>query len=187
MDPLDWGWNRNLLTAGVRSVLVIRVVAKDAATAATEAQLSSQIFGGTGFNLKSGFARCSYNQLLFEPQANTIAGPDGIHTTFLPNVTVNGVSDATVRNAVLAQATAELGAHPRLLADHVMLCLPPGTAGGWIAYAYANSWMSAYNDKWCSYVSAQIHELGKFPGLSYLDTKGCTRENCIFITDITRE
>lgn len=58
MDRLDRGTNRNLLTSCVRSVLVIRGVGKDAATTATEAQLSSHILGGTGdtLNLKSGYA-----------------------------------------------------------------------------------------------------------------------------------
>ena len=45
------------------------------------------------------------------------------------------------------------------LADHVMYCLPPGTMSG-IAYAYINHWKSVYSDLWCTYVSAQLHEIG---------------------------
>ena len=44
--------------------------------------------------------------------------------------------------------------------DHIMLCLPPGTQDSWIAYGYENGWLSVYNDDWCNYVSAQMHELG---------------------------
>ena len=29
-----------------------------------------------------------------------------------------------------------------------------------IAYAFPNSWMSVYSNDWCSYVSAQLHEIG---------------------------
>jgi len=32
--------------------------------------------------------------------------------------------------------------------------------GAWIAYAYVNSWLTVYNNNYCNYVSAQMHELG---------------------------
>ena len=47
-----------------------------------------------------------------------------------------------------------------LLLIFVGQCIPPGTSGGWIAYAYINHWLSVYNDRWCEYPSGQMHELG---------------------------
>jgi hypothetical protein len=29
-----------------------------------------------------------------------------------------------------------------------------------VAYGYINSWLTVYNDVWCEYLSAQMHELG---------------------------
>jgi len=40
-------------------------------------------------------------------------------------------------------------------------CLPPGTSGSWIAYAYINSYISVYNNQWCNYPSGQMHEIGQ--------------------------
>ena len=72
------GDNRNLQQnggagiTGTRSVLVVRVVAADATTTASEAQLSDSVFGtfGDAFNLKSQYNACSYGQLNFVPAAN---------------------------------------------------------------------------------------------------------------------
>ena len=45
-----------------------------------------------------------------------------------------------------------------------MACLPPDTlnggSSGWIAWAYVNWYLSAYKGMWCSYPSAQMHEVG---------------------------
>jgi hypothetical protein len=162
-NPSDVFWRRNLRT-GVKTVLVVRIIAKDARTTATEAQLADDIFGtnGDGWNLKSGYDQCSYGQLKFEPlTTHTKVGPDGIYTVSIPNTAVKGVADSKVVNAALAQVTADLGVSPNLLANHVMFCLPPGTSGSWIAYAVINGWKSVYNDVWCQYPSGQMHEFGK--------------------------
>ena len=71
-DSVDLYWNRRqlILSTGKRTVMVIRIQAKDAKTSATEAQLADDIFGASGevFNLKTGFDRCSHGQLAqFEP------------------------------------------------------------------------------------------------------------------------
>ena len=36
----------------------------------------------------------------------------------------------------------------------------PGTSDDWISYAYINWHISVFNDNWCNYVSAQLHEIG---------------------------
>lgn len=40
-----------------------------------------------------------------------------------------------------------------------MYCLPPGAMPA-VAYGVVNSFISVYADKWCTYVSAQMHEIG---------------------------
>ena len=149
----------------MRTVIVLRIVGRDAATSATEAQLADYIFGigGDGLNLRTGYAQCSYGQLQVEPlTSNALIGSDGVYTVHLPDTVVMGATSSMVYNAALAQATADLGVAPYLLANHVMFCIPPGTSGGWIAYSSPNHWMSVYNDKWCQYPSAQMHEIGEY-------------------------
>jgi hypothetical protein len=155
--------NRKLQTVTKR-VLVIRAVAADSSTTASESTLSDDIFGtlGDAVNLKSQYSSCSNGKLLFEPlTTNSLVGTDGVYTVSLPTTFVSGASDGTIREAMVNKATADLGTLTSI-ADYVMLCLPPGTSGGWIAYAYVNWWLSVYNDVWCQYPSAQLHEMGKF-------------------------
>ena len=153
---------RNLANV-VKKVLVLRVVAKDSATTATETELADDIFGASGdvVNLQSQYKACSYDLLQFNAvTSNTDVGLDGVYTVNLPNTVVNGAADRTIKEAARDEATLRLGTLTDI-ADHVMVCLPPGTTGGWIAYAFINHWLSVYNDIWCGYPSAQIHEIGK--------------------------
>lgn len=66
MQPSSSGIRRQLQT-GDRTVLAVRVIAKDGEYNFTENVLSDKIFGtfGDEFNLKSQTAACSYNQLTF--------------------------------------------------------------------------------------------------------------------------
>jgi hypothetical protein len=45
-----------------------------------------------------------------------------------------------------------------------MVCQPSNTLNGgssnWIAYAYVDHWLSVYKGDWCTYPSAQMHEIG---------------------------
>jgi len=50
--------------------------------------------------------------------------------------------------------------------DLVLYCFPPGT-GDWVAYAFVNHKFSFYNNKWCSSVSSQLHEVGHNMGLGH--------------------
>jgi hypothetical protein len=166
IDPSDRFWNRNLQAVDVRKVLVIRIVASDAQTTATEAELANKIFGASGdvLNLKSLYNQCSNGQLQFEPQTtNDLIGTDGVYTVNLPTTVVTNAKDSTIKDAALAKASQDFGGVAlNTLANHVIVCIPPGTAGGdWIAYAYVNHWLSVYNDNSCTTPSAQMHELGK--------------------------
>eukprot|EP00814_Leptocylindrus_danicus_P016466 CAMPEP_0116013620 /NCGR_PEP_ID=MMETSP0321-20121206/5828_1 /TAXON_ID=163516 /ORGANISM="Leptocylindrus danicus var. danicus, Strain B650" /LENGTH=672 /DNA_ID=CAMNT_0003483191 /DNA_START=45 /DNA_END=2060 /DNA_ORIENTATION=+ len=159
------GSRRSLATViGDKEMLAIRVIAPDASMSSSESDISDSWFGTSGdlVNLKSQYEACSYGQLRCEGASKTTSTgatvSNGVHTIEISS-TVSGVADGTVRTAVVNEATTALGSLSGQF-DHVILCLPPGTAGSWIAYAYVNHWLSVYNDEWCNYVSGQMHEIG---------------------------
>jgi hypothetical protein len=99
--------------------------------------------------------------LIFEPlTTNSLVGTDGVYTVNIPSTVVAGAADGDIVTAMVDKATADLGSLTTLV-DYVMVCVPPGTSGGWIAYAYINYWLSVFNDNWCRYPSGQLHEIGK--------------------------
>ena len=64
------------------------------------------------------------------------------------------VGDRVIFNEIVGVLNAEFGvSSPEALAEHVMVCMPPGTMNG-IAYAYVAGWDSVYNDKW--YVTRSV-------------------------------
>ena len=140
------------VTTGTKEMLAVRVIASDASTTSSESAISDAWFGTSGdaVNFKSQYEACSYNKLQIDP-ANTADVSNGVTTVTISN-TVSGTDNGVIRNAV----TAELGNLASQF-DHVMLCIPPGTSGGWIAYAYINDWLSVYNNQSCDYVSVQMH------------------------------
>jgi hypothetical protein len=161
-DPSDLIWNRNLASV-VKKVLVLRIEASDKSTTASETQLADDVFGAAGdvLNLKSQYNQCSYGQLQFEPvTSNAIIGSDGVYTVSLPTTVVTGAADNPIAWAAVNKAQAELGTLTNI-ANHVMVCMPPGTSGGWIAYAYINHWLSVFNNDWCGYPSGLLHEFGE--------------------------
>ncbi|KAI2502870.1 hypothetical protein MHU86_11617 [Fragilaria crotonensis] len=166
LGPFD-AWNRNLASV-VKRVLVLRIQAADASTTASESQLEDDVFGAAGdvLNLKSQYNQCSYGQLQFEPTtSNTIVGTDGVYTVSLPSTFVSGAAD----NPLPGQQSTKLREawYSHKFADHVIVCMPPGTSGGWIAYGYLNQWLSVFNNEWCGYPSGLLHELGHNMNLAH--------------------
>ena len=163
---------RLAVTTGTKNMLAIRVVAADTQTTATEEQISDSWFGtyGDPVNLKSQYAACSYGALQCNAASKTtstgVAVTNGVYEVSITN-TVSGADRFVVENAVVAAGNADLG-NMRDQFDHVMLCLPPGTSGGWIAYAYINHYLSVYNDNWCTYVSGQMHGESYYTPSSFL-------------------
>ncbi|GFH55217.1 hypothetical protein CTEN210_11693 [Chaetoceros tenuissimus] len=145
--------------AGTRTVLVVRVEAADKNTTAEESELSDSIFGTSGdfLNLQSWYNQCSYNQLNFVPATGDgING--GVTTVQVSSSTTDG--DSVMNNQIATALNTNFGvSSPNQIANHVMYCLPAGTMSG-IAYANVNNWRSVYSDNWCTYVSAQAHEIG---------------------------
>jgi hypothetical protein len=146
---------------GVKTVLVARIVAPDRSTTSSEAVISNKVFGTSGdeVNLRSQYWACSHGQLEFKP-AEGADITNGV-TTVNIGINVNGNTDGIIRNAATTALATKFGvSSASQIADYVMLCIPPGTSGSWIAYAYINSWLSVYNNGWCNYPSGQMHEIG---------------------------
>eukprot|EP00592_Proboscia_alata_P016471 CAMPEP_0194392704 /NCGR_PEP_ID=MMETSP0174-20130528/122887_1 /TAXON_ID=216777 /ORGANISM="Proboscia alata, Strain PI-D3" /LENGTH=390 /DNA_ID=CAMNT_0039188301 /DNA_START=156 /DNA_END=1325 /DNA_ORIENTATION=- len=170
-------------TTGVKKTLAIRVKAPDAETTSSAMLIKDKIFGTAGdtVNLSERYNTCSYGELTFEPYVGTTSGGMNVDGVALVTINVNvsdGVAEVTIsvdvsgqsnyniQNAVTTAAAEQIGNLSQEF-DYVMLCLPPGTSGGWIAYAYINSYLSVYNDKWCNYPSGQVHEVGHNLGLAH--------------------
>jgi len=159
------------LQSGTRTVLAVRILLTDGQyNFADQTGLSNDVFGNgvDTSNLKSQYAACSANKLIFDkaPNRSMTSNPnDG--TTAISNGVVDikvalAVApriDGAIVNAVTTKINSVFGVtSPNQLANHVMYCLPSGTMDG-IAYAYINSWNSVYSNEWCNYVSGQMHEV----------------------------
>jgi len=164
---------RRLATVGAKSILIIRADAPDSSTTANPSTLREEVAGVGGndpVNLSSQYSACSYGQLTFS--LNTQYGNQGVHEVTI-TTSVTGVDDGIIKNAMRDQSEIDLEVSDlKLTADYVLLCIPPGTSGGWIAYAYVNHWLSVYNNNWCTYPSGLMHEVGHNLGLAHSGVEG---------------
>ena len=171
-------------TSGIKSVLVVRVIASNAQTGFSNAELSDSVFGTDGdqVNLKTQYNKCSHEQFQIAPATNklSILDDNNINKDIVNGATTVTIAagvtadddDETMRNQITDALNAQFGVgSPTQLADHVMYCLPPGSMGG-IAYAFINGWMSVYSNDWCTYPSVQMHELGHNFGLGHSNEVG---------------
>jgi len=134
MHPVHLAFHTGATITGVKTVLAIRVTARDSVTTASAAQISDDVFGNgrDPFNLASGFSTCSYNKLRFVPyNGRTSTGvtiANGV-TDVTISINVRGATMGSVEDDVLRAAASRLG---NLAAqfNYVMLCLPAGVTGG---------------------------------------------------------
>jgi len=179
---------------GYKSILAVRIIAADGETTIDETLLSNSIYGNDvdPVTLVSQIKACSHGKLNLIKASDRVGRSDvsgdvkisnGVVTVHLPLVSINE-GHATMRNAV----TRELNhifdvTHPNELADYLFYCLPPGTTiysrlgGSGIAYAYFNSWLSVFNDKWSTSVSLQMHELGHSLNMGHSNEGGVEYED----------
>lgn len=154
---------RRLAVTGTKKTLVLRVNAPDVSTTVSLSELSDSIFGTSGdpVNLRSQYKACSFNKLDFEPvngaSSSGVQVTNGAYDVFISQVVTN-VDNGIVRDAVITAGNTALG-NMESQYNHVIQCIPSGTSGGWLAYAYLNYYLSVYNDNWCTFVSAQMHEV----------------------------
>lgn len=155
-DPSRRRKRKLVATTGTREMLAVRIIAADASTTASEYDVSDNWFGtyGDPLNLKSQYEACSYDKLKIKP-ADVGSGWAGVYTARIEEL-ANGASDSVIRNAAVAAVRSDLG-NLESQFDHVMLCIPPGTSGRWVGYAYLGGWLSVFNDEWCGFPSIQMH------------------------------
>jgi len=164
---------RNMMaTTGTFNTLVIRVInSRGVGPDASVTQLRSDVFEDD-VSLRSQFSRCSHGQLQIQPfSGRTDTGLDINNGVVSVKVDYDGGDHGLFQNSAIKAATDQLGDLDDDKYDLIMFCFPPGT-GGWLAYAFVNSKYSFYNNKWCQYVSAQMHEVGHNLGLSHSGEKG---------------
>lgn len=129
-------------TFGRKEVLVLR----ESRSAYSEAVMSDEIFGTYGdlINLTSQYAACSYSQLTFSKWTGNDLVNEGVLTVSISTKIIRA-EEPSIRDAMTNEAIAILGARLEDLVDHVMVCIPEGTRGTWIAYAYIDFWLSGKN------------------------------------------
>lgn len=153
-----------------RTALVIHVTANDFSMVDTPAELGDSVFGTDGdpVNLVSQYDDCSYGQMKLMPASGQHITNGVVEISI--DMDVEGERRGTVRNAVVAAANDLFGSLSSQ-ADHFIFALPPNTTNnsgdGWIAYASINGTYSTYNNRWATYVSAQMHELGHNFGMGH--------------------
>ena len=148
---------RRLSAVGTKRVIAVRVFGGTDYPNSAD-YLSNKVFGTSGdsVNLKSQYASCSYNQLVFEPGVFP-NDDDRAEAVGVVNITLSGTG--TLRTRLTQAINTKFGVgSPTAVADHFMFCLPSEEISG-IAYAYINSWDSYYSRTWCDYPSAQMHEV----------------------------
>ena len=120
-------------------VLAVRIVALDSVTTASVDTISDKVFGtfGDSVNLSERYRSCSFGEVIMTPFSGTTTTgrtiQNGVYQISIPTNIV-GVTNTVVRDQVEAALTQELGNLPSQF-DHVLLCIPPGTAGAWIAFS----------------------------------------------------
>ncbi len=166
---------------GEKELLVIRVEGKDgSSTTESREKLIENIFTDE-ISVSNQFAACSNNQFLIRPAEGSPNIDNGVITVEVDKVT--GVDAAVIYQEIetLSLSTNHFG-RPLEDFDHVAICMPPGVTTlrleeeqqenrKWIAFVPTESpyttYMSIYNDEWCSSVSAMMHEIGHNLGLQH--------------------
>ena len=156
---------RNLApTSGTLQALVIRVTdSQGKAPEPTATQLREDVFRDD-VSLSTGYDACSFGKLAIEPYngmapEKNVAIENGVYELEVDyDVTAEGATTGGLQQAAFDKTDEVLG-DLRAQFGLVLFCFPPGT-GGWLAYAFSNDQISFYNDKWCTYVSALLHEVG---------------------------
>ena len=158
---------------GNKTVLVIKVNAKDTETTSSAARISDEIFGTAGdkVNLKSQMSECSMNKLNFIPFNGTTPNgkiiENGVGNIFLSSNLKNAY-DTKKENEILDAVKKKYGKLKGLV-DHLMIVLPKG-AGDFYARAYVFGWLTVYNDEYALYPSISMHEIGHNMGLDHSGT-----------------
>ena len=153
-------------TTGVLKALVIRVIdKKNLQPTISVKKLVDDVFEDN-VSLSSQTDACSYGKLKIEPfKGNTPSGKQIDNGVVNVKMNYDSNDGSALDQAAMRAATDQLGDLNDPMFDLVMFCFPPGSP--FVAFAYPNSKYSFYNDQWCGYVSAQMHEIGHNLGLGH--------------------
>jgi hypothetical protein len=180
---------RNLLSSsGTKSTLVVRATIGpiDATTlsraifgnsSGTVSQSPPNAAIDGDWSMRGAIQACSHGQLDTKPatwplsSSATFSVPvvgldqiqNGVISVDIGTKVPFGRYDAMTALWFGAEALLGLGLNGQYLEntfDIIMFCLPPGTEEGWIAEGWVNHPFSLYNNDWCKYPSAMMHELG---------------------------
>ncbi len=160
---------RNLVPpskTGILKLLVIRVTdGNNLAPEPTADEMYKNIFDDS-VSLKTQMKACSYGKLQIEPFTGETPTKQTIYNGIV-NINVTGITSDELKfgNAAKRAATEILGNLNDPMFDLVMFCLPKGPRG--IAWAYAKTKFSFYNNKWCGAVASTMHEVGHNIGLGH--------------------
>jgi hypothetical protein len=143
-------------------VLVVRVSTLDSTPNVTADLLRRTTFANDSVSLRSQFLKCSAGTVVFAPFSNELV-PEilgGVLDIEL-DLIVSNISRRDLTHQAINYTNILLGVdNVEDVVDYLMLCLPPGTKEEWLAYAFKRYYLSVYNDVWCAYISATMHELG---------------------------
>ena len=127
---------RLVQTTGDKFVLVVRVVGRDGAAAASEDEIRRETFDTNDINLRTQMDGCSGGKLKMLPYNGFTEGgtestsrpfiSGGVTTLFI-NGNFRGASMFSAEAAVRNEIARTLGSLEQF--DHIMMCLPPGTDG----------------------------------------------------------
>mmetsp|Transcript_10951 Transcript_10951/g.18152 ORF Transcript_10951/g.18152 Transcript_10951/m.18152 type:complete len:732 (-) Transcript_10951:95-2290(-) len=158
-----------------RKMLIVRVSTEDREPSLNATQLSEKTFALRDYTMRSQYLACSHGKLAFNPYvppANTLTTISGGVLDVKLNMKADGTSRIALTNAAIAATQNALGTKLADVVDNVIICHPPGSLGGWVAYAFPNNVVSVYNDKWCGYVSSTMHEVGHNLGFLHSNQRG---------------
>ena len=148
------------------SVAVIRVSTSDSTPTPSRDELQSVLFSPSGINFVNQYNAISFGKLQFN------LAPAGVVEIQVPSPVS---SFATSIDLVIAAQEQIKSIYQidevAVLADKVLMCLPPGT-GNWAASAGVNHWRAQFNDQWCTSLSGTMHELGHTMGLLHARADG---------------
>ena len=154
-------------TIGIKPILVVKVTDSGGlARDETPALIGDDIFGTITdpVNLASQMKACSFGQLdivpgAISPSTGAEAAPGVIEVTVPISLTDN--DRYAIHNAVTSAVNAKLGISLPGPYEQVMYVIEKCYVNcGYAAYAYVNSWMSVYVDRYYMQVGVQMHELG---------------------------
>lgn len=154
-------------TTGVLKALVIRVVDRNnLGPDLSINQLKNDVFKDA-VSLQSQTKTCSYGKLQIQPFVGKTPSNQNIKNGVV-NVQIDyamGSGEEGMDQAAMMAANEQLGDLNDSMFDLVLFCFPPGN--NFVAFAYPHSKYSFYNNEYCGYSAAQMHEVGHNIGLAH--------------------